>query len=194
MVAGRWPEHVNETPNQGVHALATDSEWPEVMVMELVHARCCGLDIHKDSIMACVRLAEGGNVVEEVRRFSTMTGEILKLGDWLRQCVVRDVAMEATGVYWKPIWNLLEDEFALVLVNAQHMRAVPGRKTDVKDCEWIAQLLQCGLLRASFVPPRDRRELVERPYLPGVRSRGFRRTEGAGRQHARVGRGPLRRT
>jgi transposase len=129
--------------------------------MEVVHARCCGLDIHKDSVMACVRLSAHAGVEEEVRRFGTMTSDILKLGDWLRQWAVKQVAMEATGVYWKPIWNLLEEEFELMLVNAQHMRAVPGRKTDVKDCQWIAQLLAHGLLRPSFVPDRSQRQLRE---------------------------------
>jgi transposase len=129
--------------------------------MEVVHACCCGLDIHKQSVMACVRLAAGDGVEEEVRRFGTMTSDILKLGDWLRERGVKAVAMEATGVYWKPLWNLLEEEFELMLVNAQHMRAVPGRKTDVKDCQWIAQLLAHGLLRPSFVPDRSQRQLRE---------------------------------
>lgn len=129
--------------------------------MELLHGRCCGLDIHKDTVVACIRLSDGSSVNEEIRSFTTMTRDILKLGDWLREREVRQVAMEATGVYWKPIWNLLEEEFDLMLVNAQHMRAVPGRKTDVKDSQWIAQLLAHGLLRPSFVPDRAARQLRE---------------------------------
>jgi transposase len=129
--------------------------------MELLHARCCGLDIHKQTVVACVRVADGQAVVEEIRSFTTMTHDLLKLGDWLREHEVRHVAMEATGVYWKPIWNLLEDQFELMLVNAQHLRAVPGRKTDVKDSQWIAQLLAHGLLRPSFVPDRAMRQLRE---------------------------------
>jgi len=129
--------------------------------MEVLHARCCGLDIHKDLIVACVRVAEGQAVTEDVRSFKAMTSDILKLGDWLREREVQHVAMEATGVYWKPIWNLLEEQFELMLVNARHMRAVPGHKTDIKDSQWIAQLLAHGLLRPSFVPDRPMRQLRE---------------------------------
>ena len=129
--------------------------------MELIHKSCCGLDIHMDSVMACARVVEGEEVHEHIRSFRTMTSDILKLGDWLQEHEIRHVAMEATGVYWKPIWNLLEDAFELMLVNAQHMRALPGRKTDVKDCQWIAQLLAHGLLRASFVPNREQRQTRE---------------------------------
>jgi transposase len=146
---------------QGVPVLAAISRPREVAIMELLHGRCCGLDIHKDTVVACIRLSDGASVSEEIRSFTTMTRDILKLGDWLREREVRPVAMEATGVYWKPIWNLLEEEFELMLVNAQHMRAVPGRKTDVKDSQWIAQLLAHGLLRPSFVPDRAARQLRE---------------------------------
>lgn len=128
--------------------------------MEVLYERCAGLDVHKESVVVCVRrTAEGGKVESEVRSFSTMTRQLLAMSDWLAERGVKHVAMEATGVYWKPIWNLLEERFDLLLANARHMRNVPGRKTDVKDCEWIAKLLQHGLLERSFVPERPQREL-----------------------------------
>ncbi len=130
--------------------------------MHVVYERCCGLDVHKTSVVACLLVAEGeGRSRKEVRTFGTMTADILALADWLAAAGCTHIAMESTGVYWKPIWNLLEDTFTLLLVNARHMRAVPGRKTDVRDSEWIADLLQHGLLRASLVPPRPQRELRE---------------------------------
>src|ERR1700732_2457385 len=125
--------------------------------MEVVHEVCCGLDVHKKSVTACVLWASGRR--RQTRAFGTFTRELLELGDWLRACGVSHVAMESTGVYWKPVWNLLEGQFEVLLVNAQHIKAVPGRKTDQKDSEWIADLLQHGLLRASFVPPSPIREL-----------------------------------
>ncbi len=125
--------------------------------MEVVYERCCGLDIHKRMVVACV-LTPGR---KEVRTFGTMTGDLLRMSDWLSESGVTHVAMESTGVYWKPVWNLLEGSFELLLVNAAHIKAVPGRKTDVKDAEWIADLLRHGLLRGSFVPDRERRELRE---------------------------------
>jgi transposase len=125
--------------------------------MEVVHEVCCGLDVHKKSVTACVLWAAGRR--RQTRAFGTFTRELLELGDWLRACGVTHVAMESTGVYWKPVWNLLEGQFEVLLVNAQHIKAVPGRKTDQKDSEWIADLLQHGLLRASFVPPTPIREL-----------------------------------
>src|SRR5579872_3671231 len=128
--------------------------------MEVLYPCCCGLDVHKKSITACVLWAgEKGKSRLEKRRFGTFTQELLRLADWLRECGVTHVAMESTGVYWKPVWNLLEGRFEMLLVNAQHIKAVPGRKTDQKDSEWIADLLQHGLLRGSFVPPRPTREL-----------------------------------
>jgi len=130
--------------------------------MQVVHARCCGLDIHKALIVACVLLVEAdGQVRKEVRRFTTMTDDVLRLADWLAALGVTHVAMESTGVYWKPIYNLLEDQFTLLLVNAQHLRAVPGRKSDVLDAEWLADLLRHGLVRGSLVPDRAQRELRE---------------------------------
>jgi transposase len=130
--------------------------------MEVVYARCCGLDLHKRTVVAC-RIVPGpdGQPEQEIRTFGTMTAELLALGDWLAAAGVTHVAMESTGVYWKPIYNLLEDQFTLLLVNAQHIQRVPGRKTDVKDSEWIADLLRHGLLRPSFVPARPQREVRE---------------------------------
>jgi len=125
--------------------------------MQVVHEVCCGLDVHKKGVTACVLWASGRR--RQTRAFGTFTRELLELGDWLRACGVTHVAMESTGVYWKPVWNLLEGLFEVLLVNAQHIKAVPGRKTDQKDSEWIADLLQHGLLRASFVPPTPIREL-----------------------------------
>lgn len=130
--------------------------------MEVVNPRCCGLDIHKKLVVACaITPGSDGPPQKEVRKFGTMTRDLLALSDWLRDLGVTKVAMESTGVYWKPIYNLLEASFSLLLVNAQHIKMVPGRKTDVKDCEWIADLLRHGLLRASFVPDQPQRELRE---------------------------------
>src|SRR5215218_9650315 len=130
--------------------------------MEVVYPRCCGIDVHKRSVTACcLTPGPGGRPTAEVRTFETMTDGLLALGDWLEWERITHVAMESTGVYWKPIWNLLESSFALLLVNAQHIKAVPGRKTDMKDAEWIADLLRHGLLKPSFVPERPQRELRE---------------------------------
>ena len=130
--------------------------------MEVVHRRCCGLDVHKQSVVACVLLSDpSGPPQREVRTFGTFTHEVLALADWLAEQQVTHIALESTGVYWKPIWNLLEDRFALLLVNPRHIKAVPGRKTDVLDAEWLADLLRHGLLKASFVPDRAQRELRE---------------------------------
>jgi transposase len=130
--------------------------------MDVVHERCCGLDVHKQTVVACVIVQSSGRMPQrEVRTFGTMTADLLELADWLNDSRVTHVAMESTGVYWKPVWNLLEGQVELLLVNAHHVKQVPGRKTDVKDCEWLADLLRHGLLRASFVPPRPQRELRE---------------------------------
>ena len=125
--------------------------------MRVVHDRCCGLDVHKKSVVACVMTPES----QETRTFGTTTRKLLELSDWLRERRVTHVAMESTGVYWKPIVNLMEDEFTVWVVNAHHIKTVPGRKTDVKDAEWIADLLRHGLLRPSFIPDRPQRELRE---------------------------------
>lgn len=128
--------------------------------MELIYKRCCGLDVHKRSITACVRLLlENGTIHQETKTFGTMTRDILELADWLAAADVTHVAMESTGSYWKPLYNILEGRFKLVLVNARHIKHVPGRKTDVKDCQWLAQLLQAGLLQGSFIPARPQREM-----------------------------------
>ena len=118
--------------------------------------------MHKRTVVACVLApGPGGGPRKEVRTFGTMTDDLLLLADWLTRSGVTQVAMESTGVFWKPLWNLLEDRFALLLVNAQHVKAVPGRKTDAKDCAWLADLRRHGLLKASFVPDRPARELRE---------------------------------
>jgi transposase len=129
--------------------------------MQVVYQRCCGLDIHKKLIVACLLITSSHGVHKEMHTFSTTLADLYRLRDWLVANKCQMVAMESTGVYWRPIWNVLEEELALMLVNAQHMKAVPGRKTDMKDAEWLAELLQHGLLRASFVPPRPQRELRE---------------------------------
>lgn len=126
--------------------------------MDPVLEHCCGLDVHKKSVVACVITPVG----REIRRFGTMTDELWALADWLEERGVSHVAMESTGVYWKPVYNVLEERaLELVVVNARHMKGVPGRKTDVKDAEWIAELLQHGLVRGSYIPSRAERELRE---------------------------------
>jgi transposase len=126
--------------------------------MEVTYERCAGLDIHKKTVVACVVTPEG----QETRTFGTMTRDLLALADWLLEHQVTHVAMESTGVFWKPIYNLLEGlELTLLVVNAAHIKAVPGRKTDVKDAAWIADLLHHGLLRGSYIPERPQRELRE---------------------------------
>ena len=128
--------------------------------MDVLHTCCAGLDVHKRTVVACVRRVDpAGKVLKNTRTFATMTRDLLNLADWLTAQGVNVVAMESTGTYWKPVFNLLEPRLSVVLVNAHHIKQVPGRKTDVKDSEWIAQLLQHGLLRASFIPPRPTREL-----------------------------------
>ncbi len=130
--------------------------------MEIVYRRCCGLDIHKKLVVACLSiLGANGRRHKELRTFGTTTPELLQLLDWLKAAGCTHVAMESTGVFWKPIYNLLEGSFELLVVNAQHIKAVPGRKTDVRDAEWIADLLQHGLLKGSFIPPVWQRELRE---------------------------------
>lgn len=128
--------------------------------MEIIAGCCAGLDVHKDSVEACVRRVEQeGKLYQQIRHWGTTTRELMAMGQWLQSEGVTQVAMESTGVYWKPIFNILEANFEVLLVNAQRLKHVPGRKTDVQDCQWIAQLLQHGLLRGSFIPPRWQREL-----------------------------------
>lgn len=129
--------------------------------MEVVHPRCCGIDVHKASLCACIGIKDNQQVEKQKRRFDTTTAGLRELAAWLREARVTTVAMEATGVYWRPVWNILEEEFELLLVNPQHLKSIPGKKTDFKDGERIADLLQHGLLRGSFVPPRPIRELRE---------------------------------
>lgn len=127
--------------------------------METVHERCAGLDVHKDTVVACVRIAQGRSARRELKTVATTTSALLELHDWLREHEVTHVGMEATGIYWKPVWHLLENSFTLILANASHIKAVPGRKTDVNDATWIADLLAHGLIRPSFVPPTPIQEL-----------------------------------
>lgn len=130
--------------------------------MDVLYERCCGLDLHKRAVTACrVVPGPGGQATKETRTFATMTADLLALGDWLEAGGVTHVAMESTGVYWKPIWNLFEARFTLLLVNAAHVKQVPGRKRDVGDAAWLAELLRHGLLAGSFVPDRPARELRE---------------------------------
>lgn len=130
--------------------------------MDVVHERCCGLDVHKKTVVACVLVTEAdGTLQKKVRTFSTMTAGLMALGDWLTVLRIEQVAMESTGIYWRPVFALLEEGRTITLANPQHMRAVPGRKTDIKDAEWIGDLLRHGLLRASFIPPAPIRELRE---------------------------------
>jgi len=130
--------------------------------MDILHPCCAGLDVHKDSVFACVRrIGPGGAGREATRVFGTMTPELLELSDWLAEAGVTHVAMESTGVYWKPVYFVLEGRFELLLANAQQLKRLPGRKTDVADCAWIAKLLQHGLIAPSFVPPPPQRDLRE---------------------------------
>lgn len=144
--------------------------------MEVLYERCAGLDVHKKSVVACVLTSSGER---EIRSFGTMTGDLLTLVDWLKQWQVTHVAMESTGVYWKPVYNLLEGEMEVLLVNARHIKFVPGHKSDVKDAQWIAELLQHGLLKASFIPEAPQRELRElvryRTHLIQERTREINR-------------------
>jgi len=127
--------------------------------MEVIYERCCGIDVHKKMVMACVYT---GVRKKEIRKFGTMTDDILELVDWLKDLDCGIAAMESTGVYWKPLYNILESEgIEVIVVNAQHIKAVPGRKTDIKDAEWIADLVRHGLVKASYIPDREQRELRE---------------------------------
>jgi transposase len=150
--------------------------------MEVVYERCAGLDVHKKSVVVCrVMLNGDGNWQREVRTFGTMTQDLLQLRDWLSAGQIRQIAMESTGVYWQPIFNILESEFEVLVVNAKHIKFVPGHKTDIKDAEWIADLLQHGLLKASFIPKSPQRELREliryRTHLVDERSREVNRVQ-----------------
>lgn len=146
--------------------------------MDVVNSRCAGLDVHKETVVACRLIQEKGVTQAEVRTFGTMTGDLLALLDWLQAGGVETVAMESTGVYWKPVYNILEGQLRVMLVNPQHIKHVPGRKTDVKDAQWIAELLQHGLLKASFIPPQNQRDLLRyRTHLVAERSREANRVQ-----------------
>lgn len=127
--------------------------------MEVLHPRCAGLDVHKDTVVACARIMEASKLEQHVETFGTMTSDLERLRDWLASHGCTHVAMESTGVFWKPVWHVLEGHFELVLANAAHVRNVPGRKTDVNDAMWLADLLAHGLIRASFVPELSIQEL-----------------------------------
>src|SRR5258705_10589810 len=128
--------------------------------MQVLYPRCCALDVHKQSVVACLRLVVGGKVVKEVRTFDTTTASLMALSEWLAENKCTHIAMEATGVYWKPVWHILADgEFQLVLANAAHVKNVHGRKAGVSDADWLADLLAHGLIRASFVPDTPTQEL-----------------------------------
>lgn len=159
--------------------------------MEILYSHCCGLDVHKKTITACIITPKG----KELKTFGTMTTDLLNLADWIKKQGCTHVAMESTGVYWKPIYNILEHyNLEILVVNAQHIKAVPGRKTDVKDAEWIADLLRHGLLKGSFIQKREQRELKElvgyRKSLVEERAREVNRIqkvlEGAGIKLASV--------
>lgn len=150
--------------------------------MEVLIGCCSGLDVHKDSVEACVRkLGSSGGIDQQTRHWGTTTRDLMAMAEWLKSEGVTHVAMESTGVYWKPVFNVLEGEFEVLLVNARMIKHVPGRKTDVADCQWIARLLQHGLLKGSFIPPRWQRELRDltrqRAQLTDERSRTSNRIQ-----------------
>jgi transposase len=152
------------------------------MAMDVLYERCAGLDVHKKTVVACrIVPKNGGGWQHERRTFGTMTGDLLLLADWLRAAEITHVALESTGVYWRPVFNILESDFEVIVVNAQHIKQVPGRKTDVKDAEWIADLLQHGLLKASFIPEAPQRALRDlvryRTALIQERSREINRVQ-----------------
>ena len=124
--------------------------------MEIIVDKGCGVDVHKGTVVACIM---GTGIKKEVKTYTTMTNDLLRLREWLQKNGITHVAMESTGVYWKPVFNILEDSFEVILVNARHVKNVPGRKTDVQDSEWLCKLLRSGLVKGSFIPPRDIREL-----------------------------------
>jgi transposase len=128
--------------------------------MEEILDKCCGIDVHQDSLTACVMKGSGKSMYKEIREFSTFTDGIQAFGSWLREHEITHAAIESTGVYWKPVFNILaEEHFDLMLVNARHVKNVPGRKTDIKDSEWLCKLLKNGLLERNFIPPEDMRNL-----------------------------------
>jgi len=154
------PRFGESTQGRLVYLSMSSGAGREESTMENIFPCCAGLDIHKKSVEACVRRLEPtGQMHHQTRHWGTMTRDLLAMADWMAAQGVTHVAMESTGVYWKPIYNILESRFTVLLVNARHLKQVPGRKSDVRDCQWIAQLLQHGLLKGSFIPPRTQREL-----------------------------------
>jgi transposase len=150
--------------------------------MQVIHPRCAGLDVHKKTVVVTIMLTQpDGTVKKRTRTFATMTADLLALDDWLKQQAIDVIALESTGVYWHPVYNLLEEGRTVVLVNPQHMKAVPGRKTDIKDSEWLADLLRHGLLQPSFIPPKPIRELRDltryRKALVGERTQEVNRLQ-----------------
>src|SRR6187551_2519694 len=131
-------------------------------MMDAIIERCAGLDVHQATVVACVLIGQAGRKPrKEIRTFSTMTRDLERLRDWLKELGITHIGMESTGVYWKPVYAILEGHFELIVGNARHIRNVPGRKTDVKDAEWIADLVRHGLIQGSFVPPKPLRDLRE---------------------------------
>jgi transposase len=153
--------------------------------MKTLHRHCAGLDVHSDTVVACARLTARTKASHEVRRFSTATRDLLELADWSGHGVTH-VAMEATGVYWKPVWHILEGRFELTLANAAHIRNVPGRKSDVNDAVWISDLLAHGLIRASFVPPAPIQDLRDLTRTRTQLTREVRSTFSAFRKLSRM--------
>ena len=129
------------------------------IAMDVIFDRCCGIDVHKETLTACIMVGTGPRMRKEIKTYSTMTEELEKLRGWLKAEGITHIAMESTGVYWKPVYNILEEDFSVMIANAKHIKHVPGRKTDVKDSEWICKLLRNGLIRGSFIPPRHIRNL-----------------------------------
>lgn len=128
--------------------------------MEVIFQRCCGIDVHKETLTACIMIGEGERVgKKEIRTYSTMTEDIERLRDWLKAEGIKHIAIESTGIYWRPVFNILEEDVEIILANARHIKNVPGRKTDVKDSEWLCKLLRSGLIRGSFIPPKHIRQL-----------------------------------
>lgn len=127
--------------------------------MDVIFDKCCGIDVHKETLTACIMIGTGTRMKKEIRTFSTMTEDLEKLREWLKAEEITHVAMESTGVYWKPVYNILEEGFSVMIANAKHVKHVPGRKTDVKDSEWLCKLLRNGMIRGSFIPPRHIRQL-----------------------------------
>ncbi len=127
--------------------------------MEEILEKCCGIDVHQESLTACIMVGSGKQMLRQIKEFSTMTDGIETLGKWLKEHQIKHVAIESTGIFWKPVFNILAEEFDLMLVNARHVKSVPGRKTDVKDSEWLCKLLKNGLLKRNFIPPEEMRNL-----------------------------------